>query len=182
MLATHHLKYSVWLMFFKWDIFAHRFFCFVLDIPSAPQAVWTNNLEFRTRIHWTAPSHSGGLPLIYAVKGQCKNTSYPGLPECESEFFNLCESSPILSIPESDSFFCKVSYPLHQDVVTYNAFVEATNALGSSRSNPVEFKANLNHVVLSKYNSIGILIHSSHCFQACYWGLPVVIVLFWNFI
>ena len=130
--------------------------------------MWTNNLEFRTRIHWTAPSHSGGLPLIYAVKGQCKNTSYPGLPECESEFFNLCESSPILSVPESDSFFCKVSYPLHQDVVTYNAFVEAMNALGSSRSNPVEFKANLNHVVLSKYNSIGILIHSSHCFQTCY--------------
>ncbi len=123
-----------------------------IDIPGPPRDVWINNVEMRTYIHWKAPLHLGGLQLNYAVKGQCKNAP-TDLPECKEDSINLCEVIP----PEYDSvssqFMCRVSAVLLQ--FTYIAFVEASNVLGSRKSNPVEFTYNSFNVLLSKYcNSV----------------------------
>ena len=112
--------------------------------------MWINNVDFTTRIHWTAPSHLGGLPLTYTVKGQCINVTRPDVPNCGTTF-SLCESFGVLSGLELNSFMCTSYATLLQDVVTYNAIVEAENALGSNRSIPVEFKANQFGVLKSKY-------------------------------
>ena len=71
--------------------------------------------------------------------------------------FTLCEDIRPENGAESDHFFCQVSAILHQDEpntsnpVTYVAFVEARNVLGSRKSDPVEFNINLINVSLSKY-------------------------------
>lgn len=98
----------------------------------------------------------GGLQFSYAVKGQCKNASTE-LPECQKDSITLCEH--ILqehgSVP-SNQFVCTVSANLHWFVpgasvpVSYIAFIEASNVLGSRRSDAVEFTFNLFNVLLSK--------------------------------
>ena len=139
----HHILYTADGLFL---------FLILVDIPSPPQDVWINNFEFRTYIHWKAPLHHGGLPLNYAVKGQCKNKSTE-LPECEQEYITLCGDKPEQG-PGSDGFFCRVSALLHQLpwlTVTYIAQVEAINALGFGMSTPVEFTVNLIHPLSSEY-------------------------------
>lgn len=96
-----------------------------------------------------APSQLGGLPLSYIVKAQCNSTSYPDVPKCESPF-SLCESFRILSVPNSDTFECVAILRLLNHAI-YNAYVEARNVLGSSRSDSVEFRGNGFNPFLSKY-------------------------------
>lgn len=153
---------------FKWNI------CLVfVDIPSSPQDVWINNVEFRTYIHWKAPLHPGGLQLNYAIKGKCKNASnLTQLPKCEQESITLCEV--IDHGPDNDQFVCKVTAILHQfaipvppqitySPIIYLAFVEASNELGFRRSNPVEFTIELGfNVLLSKYS----ILHDSQLSQS----------------
>lgn len=118
-----------------------------VDIPGPPRDIWINNVEMRTYIHWKAPLHLGGLQLNYVVTGQCKNVSTE-LPECEKDSIPLCEVIGRERGSESDQFVCKVSAILHQ-FVTYIAFVEASNVLGSRKSDPVEFTVNLFNVLSS---------------------------------
>lgn len=119
------------------------------DIPSSPRNVWINNVELRTVIHWTPPTVHGGLPLRYVVKGQCKNVSRSHIPYCDLESFTLCESSRVISNPGSNTLECVANGYIYEHFVIYDAFVEARNALGASRSDPVEFKANLINPLLT---------------------------------
>lgn len=116
-------------------------------------------MEFRTVIHWTPPTVHGSLPLRYVVKGQCKNVSRSHIPNCDLESFTLCESSRVISNPGSNTLECVANGHIYEHFVIYNAFVEARNALGTSRSDPVEFKANLFNPLLSKYFSLFPFLH-----------------------
>lgn len=91
----------------------------------------------------------GGLQFSYAVKGRCKNASTE-LPQCQKDSFTLCDD--ILqehgSVP--NQFVCTLSENLHPAPVSYIAFIEASNVLGSRQSDTIEFTFNLFNVLLSK--------------------------------
>ena len=123
---------------------------FLLDIPSSPQNVWINNVEFEPRIHWKAPKHPGGLPLSYSVRGQCKNVTRSDNPYCKRTFL-LCYNHLIVGT-DINTFMCTLTaVPLQVVIVSYEAFVEVKNALGINRSSPVEFRANKYEIFLSEY-------------------------------
>ena len=147
---------------------------FLLDIPSSPQHVWINNVEFTPRIHWTAPKHPGGLPLGYVVKGQCKNVTRSDIPYC-SRTFPLCYNNLIL-VTDINTFMCTLTaFLLHAFIESYEAIVEVKNALGINKSSPVEFKANKYEIFLSEYtynlllniiSNIFTYMHVPHYFVA----------------
>lgn len=120
---------------------------FLLDIPSSPQNVWINNVEFEPRIHWTAPKHPGGLPLSYVVKEPllCKNDTRSDNPHC-----SLCQKHLILGT-DVNMFMCTLNGFSPLEGIVYEAIVEVKNALGFNTSSPVEFKANKYEIFLSEY-------------------------------
>ena len=133
-------------------------FGFVIDIPGTPRDVWINNVELKTYVHWKAPFYQGGLQLSYTVKARCKNASTP-LGNCTlKDSVTLCEDIHAQQGSELGQFVCKTQPVLYQFYphtftwVPYIAFVEATNALGSRLSSPVDFTYNLlGSIVDSKY-------------------------------
>ncbi|CAH3194769.1 unnamed protein product, partial [Porites evermanni] len=115
------------------------------DIPSSPQNVWINNVEFEPRIHWTAPKHPGGLPLSYVVKEPllCKNDTRSDNPHC-----SLCQKHLILGT-DVNMFMCTLNGFSPLEGIVYEAIVEVKNALGFNTSSPVEFKANKYEIFLT---------------------------------
>ncbi|KAM7426035.1 hypothetical protein ABFA07_022620 [Porites harrisoni] len=115
------------------------------DIPSSPQNVWINNVEFEPRIHWTAPKHPGGLPLSYVVKEPllCKNVTRSDNYHC-----SLCYNHLIFGT-DVNTFMCTLDAISLLEGNVYEAIVEVKNALGFNTSSPVEFKANKYEIFLT---------------------------------
>lgn len=92
------------------------------DIPSPPRIVKWENIELKLNLFWAAPSYDGGLSLNYSLKREKCDDCFHPLKEYS---FDNGLYSNIYSVP---------IYPKQ------TVWIEAQNALGTSRSKPVDIK------------------------------------------